>query len=106
VDPRADVPRRGAADAAREHFERTVIQGEVPDEIPEVTVAAHAPGILEVIRAAGFASSNGEARRFVLQNAVSIDGEKVADPAAEVPLTAGGVVLRVGKRRYARIVRG
>jgi hypothetical protein len=34
---------------------------------------------------------------------VSIDGEKVTDLDAQVPLT-GGETLRVGRRRFGRIV--
>jgi tyrosyl-tRNA synthetase len=59
---------------------------------------------VKLVTLAGFASSNGEARRLVEQGAVSIDGEKVEDPAARVTL-AGGETLRVGKRRFGRIVR-
>ncbi len=94
-----------AADAAREHFEKTVIQGGVPDEMPEVAVEGEAVGIVELIRQAGFASSNGEARRLVEQNAVSVDEEKVTDPYYEVELAGAPYVLKVGKRRFARVVR-
>ena len=37
------------------------------------------------------------------QGAVSIDGEKLVDPRAEVSV-AGGEVLRAGKRRFVRLV--
>lgn len=93
-----------AADAARAHFERTVIQGEVPEDLPEIVVAGEI-GLLDLIREAGFAKSNGEARRFVQQGAVSLDGEKVEDPTAMLTVSEP-VVLRVGKRRWARVVGG
>ena len=97
-----------AADAARAHFEQTVIRKEVPDEMPEVapeTGNGHV-GLLDLIRLAGFASSNGEARRLVQQGAVSLDGERVDDPARLIDVEAEApFVLKVGKRRYARIVR-
>jgi tyrosyl-tRNA synthetase len=92
-----------AADAARAHFERTVIRDEVPKDIPAVVVAGPEISLVDLIRRAEFASSNGEARRFIQQNAVSIDGERVSDPAAVVNLQDAPFVLRVGKRRYARI---
>lgn len=94
-----------AADAARRHFEKTVIQGGVPDEMPEVAVAGASIGIIDLVRQAGFAASNGEARRLVQQNAVSLDDEKVTDIAHEVDLAAAPMVLKVGKRRFARVVR-
>ncbi len=94
-----------AADAARRHFEKTVIQGGVPDEMPEVAVADDTIGIVDLVRQAGFAASNGEARRLVQQNAVSLDDEKVTEIAHEVDLAAAPMVLKVGKRRFARVVR-
>ena len=89
-----------AADKARDHFERTVIQKEVPDEMPVVAVAL-GTGVVDAMRAAGFAQSNGEARRLVAGGGVKLDGERVDDPAAEV--AAFPVVLQVGKRRFARL---
>lgn len=95
-----------AADAARAHFERTVIRGEAPEDMPEVPVEGARIALLDLIRQAGFAASNGEARRFVQQGAVTLDGERADDPFAEVDLAAAPLVLKVGKRRYARVVRG
>jgi tyrosyl-tRNA synthetase len=37
------------------------------------------------------------------QSAVSVDGEKVTDPAAMLP-DASSCVVKVGKRRFVRIV--
>ena len=97
-----------AAQAARAHFEKTVVQGDVPDDIedlrPEPDEGARI-GLLNLMRQADMASSNSEARRFVQQNAVSIDGNKVTDPTVEIDLNERApFVLKVGKRRYARIV--
>lgn len=98
-----------AADAAREHFERTVVKGDMPDDIdefqPELESGEEEIGLLNLMRQVGFVESNSEARRLIKQNAVSIDGEKVTDPyrylnvKKETPL-----VLQVGKRRYAKVV--
>ena len=94
-----------AADAARRHFEKTVIKGGVPDDIEDLPVEGDTIGIVDLMRQAGFAKSNGEARRLVQQNAVSLDDEKVTDPYFDVDLSAAPLVLKVGKRRYARVVR-
>jgi tyrosyl-tRNA synthetase len=96
-----------AADAARQHFETVFIRKENPDELPEfVPDVGDEPdiGLLDLIRQAGFAQSNGEARRLVQQNAVSIDGEKAIDPGRRIDLDEmGSMILKVGKRRIARI---
>ncbi len=94
-----------AADAARRHFEQTVIQGGVPDDLDELPIEGDTVGIIDLVRQAGFAASNGEARRLVQQNAVSLDDEKVTDPFFDVDLSAAPLVLKVGKRRFARVVR-
>jgi tyrosyl-tRNA synthetase len=96
-----------AANEARAHFEATVVRGEVPDDVP---VFAPEPdegariGLLNLLSQTELASSNSEARRLIKQNAVSLDGEKMTDPYMEVDLEARApFVLKVGKRRYARI---
>ena len=93
------------ASAAVDHFQRVVIEKDEPEEMDEVSVAAGEIGIVDLIRQAGFSASNGEARRLVQQNAVSLDGEKVSDPMATVEVASSSpIVLKVGKRRFARIV--
>ncbi len=96
---------QSVADAAREHFERTVIRKEVPDEMPDVVVA---PGetLVSVIVRTGRAASNGAARRLAAQGGISVDGERVDDLFAIADVSAGPRVLRVGKRDYARLVAG
>ena len=94
-----------AARGAREHFQRTVVQKEIPEEIPDVRPDSSPIGLLDLIRVAGLAASNGEARRLVQQGAVQIDGERADDPARAIDLdTEAPLVLKVGKRRFARIL--
>ncbi len=93
--------------AARAHFERTVIQKDIPAEIDDFVPNTESGtiGLVELIRQAGFAQSNGEARRFVQQNAVSLAGEKETDVERTVDLTSEApFVLKVGKRRFVRVV--
>ncbi len=97
-----------AADAARDHFERTVVEGEVPDDIdefaPDVSSGSEI-GLLNLMRAAGLTESNSEGRRMIEQNAVSIDGEKVADTSLYIDVAhEAPFVLQVGKRRYVKVV--
>ena len=97
-----------AARAARKHFERTVIRQEVPDDLPELRPdvdASGTVGLLDLMRQAEFTKSNGQGRRLVQQNAVSIDGEKVDDPTLQIDVQEQApFVLKVGKRRYVRVV--
>ena len=62
-------------------------------------------GLLDLLRKTNLASSNGEARRLVQQNAVSIDGVKVSDPNHRLNVAIWApFVLKVGKRRFARVI--
>ncbi len=93
------------AKAAREHFEKTVVKKEVPDDLPEFSIEPGSQRLIDIIRTAKFATSNGEARRLIQQGGVSIDGEKVDDPNHEVAVTADtDFVLKVGKRKFGRIL--
>ena len=80
---------------------------QLPSEIPQVTIRSDEPvWIVQVIRECGFAASNGEGRRFIQQGAVSVDGEKVSAVDATLPNDDRARVLRVGKRRFARVIVG
>lgn len=91
-----------AAAAAKAEFDRVFSERNTPSDMPEITVAGGKIGIVDLVTSAGFAASKGEARRLIRQNAVSIAGEKITDINAEVEV-ADGQVLKVGKRRFAKI---
>lgn len=97
-----------SADAARQHFEKTVIKGEVPEDVEEFAPTPDEGsriGILNLMSQAGLTRSNGEGRRLIKQNAVSIDGDKVDDTGLDIDLQNDApFVIKVGKRRFARIV--
>jgi tyrosyl-tRNA synthetase len=93
-----------AAGRAAEHFARVVQRKETPGEVPVVELVAgpDGMGLLALMVQANLASSNGEARRLVLQGGVHLNGERVADP--QIWLGQGGAyLLRVGKRRFAQV---
>ena len=94
-----------AAREARAHFERTVIQKEVPDEVPSFWPDTTGQiGLLSLLTQAGLTASNGAARRLIDQGAVRIDGERVTDSRLVIDLEQEApFVVKVGKRRFARI---
>jgi len=94
-----------AAQEASDEFDRVFAEKQTPTDMPEIRAASAAMNIIDLIVLASFAPSKSEARRLVLQNAVSIDDSRIADPNANVELKTGQV-LRVGKRRFGRIVVG
>ncbi|RMF85788.1 MAG: tyrosine--tRNA ligase [Nitrospirae bacterium] len=95
---------REAAEAARAAFEREVQGRAVPEEVPEVEVALEGesewlPGVLVK---AGLVRSSSEAIRLMRQGAVRVEGERITDKDHQVRPGAP-LLVRVGKRRYARI---
>ena len=82
-----------------------VTQRGIPEDAPQVTVPGGEVWIVDLITHAGFATTNGEARRFIKGGAVRIGGEPVRDEKLVLSAeTLDGSVLQVGKRRYARLL--
>jgi tyrosyl-tRNA synthetase len=95
---------RAAAERAEEEFAQRFRLGQVPENMPEVTLQAPAGGlaVTQALKQAGLAPSVTEAVRNIEQGGVKLDGERLADKARK--LAAGEtVVVQVGKRKFSRI---
>jgi tyrosyl-tRNA synthetase len=94
---------QAAADGAWEAFQARFKRNEIPDDMPEVelTVGDGMP-IANVLKASGLTKSTSDAMRMIKQGAVRIGGERVEDKGL-VMTPAEGLVLQVGKRRFARV---
>lgn len=94
-----------AADAAEKNFEQVFAKHELPDDIPEKELAVEGDSIWlpKLLLEAELVKSTSDGRRMVKQNAVSVDGAKVADVNAEIPAN-GEVLLKVGKRRFCKVL--
>ena len=88
------------AQDAESAFIRVFQKGNVPDDMPTYQLK-EGDSVIDVLRAGKLVASNGEARRMVKQNAVSLDGEKLTDALAPFP---GPGVLRVGRRKFLKVV--
>ena len=91
-----------AAEAAAAEFDKVFAQGQLPDDIPEVEITSAPSTAARVLLQTALVSSSSEAKRMIKQAAVSIDGQKVNDPNAEI-IPADGMVIQVGKRKFARL---
>ncbi|MFC4296580.1 tyrosine--tRNA ligase [Castellaniella hirudinis] len=91
----------GAGARALEQFNARFRDGEIPDDMPEVTAGAAPMGILKALREAGLTASASEAQRNIEQGGVRIDGDRVEDKSLLLP--AGTYVMQVGKRKFARV---
>ena len=90
---------------ASEEFARVFAQHQLPADIPEVVVGEETIGLLTLMVRAGLAASTSEARRLVQAGAVKVGDDKVTDFRAEIAAEEG-LVIRSGKRGFARIARG
>lgn len=99
--------READAAGAREKFIATFSRGEVPADIPDVTVAAAELPLPahRLLVTTGLAASGGEARRLIEQGGFTVNGEKVLDARQELTV-ADGDVLRAGKRRWGKVKLG
>ena len=90
------------ADVAAAEFEKVFAQGQLPDEIPEVLLPGETLSVKQLLTLCRLVDSGGEAKRMVAQGGVSIDGQKASDPNASVT-PANGMIVQVGKRRFAKV---
>jgi tyrosyl-tRNA synthetase len=91
-----------AAKTARDYFERTVQQKQLPTEMPEMGLG-EARRITDVMVAAGFAESKRAAERLISGNGVRVDGILVSDPKA-LWTAAEPAVLSVGSRKFVKVL--
>jgi tyrosyl-tRNA synthetase len=96
----------GAGDATRAEgsFEQVFKHHGIPENIPEL-VLEKANGdvwLPKLLVEAGLTGSTSEARRLIKQQAVSLDNEKILDTEYAVQ-PAGDILIKVGKRRFAKI---
>jgi tyrosyl-tRNA synthetase len=96
---------RTAAVKALADFEARFKQGEIPEDIPEVTLSAggEAMPIVQILKQAGLTASTSEAMRTIEQGGVKLDGQKVSDKALKLE-GRGPFVIQVGKRKFVRVL--
>jgi len=97
---------RAAADAERE-FARVFVQKDLPGDIPDAPIGRDelkngAMRLTKMLVLAGLAESNSDARRLISQGGVTVDGQRVNETDAEITVR-DRLILRVGRRRFARI---
>jgi tyrosyl-tRNA synthetase len=93
-------------EGAEEFFQKTVVEKKVDENAPEVRWdkdTINVEDIVKMIVEIGMATSNGEAKRLIEQGGVYLNEERVEKGSPEVSVGKG--VLRVGKRKYLKIVR-
>ncbi len=93
---------QAAADAAAAEFDKIFAKGQLPDDMPEVALPEAPITVKSLLTLCRLVETGGEAKRLCAQGGVSIDGQKAADPNAEI-VPRDGMVVQVGKRRFAKL---
>lgn len=98
----------GSGLAARHEWEKIHAAHQLPQDMPEVAVAAadlKADGriwIVRLLQLASLVEKTNEGKRAVEQGGVRIDGVQHTDPNEDVPVR-DGMVVQIGRRRFVRI---
>ncbi len=95
------------ANKAAEEFDSVFKDRNLPSDMPTVNISKSdlkdgKIWIVDLMRQCDFAKTNGDAKRLVTQGGVSIDGDKISDPTAQIE-PESEMILKVGKRRFAKI---
>ena len=95
-----------AASEAQEHFITVFQKKEIPDTALPMPISDKlmTNGLFDLVRiisASGFAPSNSEARRLILQGGVKVNGIKTTD--LQVPDLKDGDVIQVGKKSFIKL---
>lgn len=96
------------AEKAQAHFERVFEEERPPEVLPEVKIGhlldqEEKVPVVELLVASGLVASKSEARRLLSQGGVWLDGVKLPADQDRVRVK-NGMILRVGRRRFARLV--
>jgi tyrosyl-tRNA synthetase len=91
-----------AAQQAEQEFDQVFIDKKLPVDIPEFILTQPSWRLDDLLVETRTASSKAEARRLIQQGGVTIDNERIEDPFRNIVLDRE-IVLKVGKRKFARI---
>lgn len=96
-----------AAKSAKDHFEKTVINKEVPDDAPTFSFpVGEEIRLLDIVAETGFSPSNGETKRMIKQGGISLNDKKITDKNYSITFKEGEeYTLKVGKRNFG-IIKG
>jgi len=94
-----------AATKAQEDFMNKFQKGDTT-AIDATIVATVDATIVATIVKGGLAESNSDAKRKIEQGGVEIDGQKITDAKAKITQDMDGMILKVGKKDFRKVVIG
>ena len=78
-----------------------IASGKAPDEMKIIEINSEGISIIELLKQAGFAESNSDAKRLIEGGGIKIDGEKVSDLNQ---IINQDIILSRGKNKFIRVL--
>lgn len=94
---------KNSAVEAEDRFDQIHLKKDIPDDIPEYVLKGEKL-LVDILADANLTSSKGEARRLIKQNAVKINKNIINDINYMLKPEIGEIVVKVGKRRFLKII--
>ena len=92
-----------AAEKAEKSFEKVFVKRDNPDDMPEAVLSSK-KSLIDLLLGENLISSKGEGKRLIAQKAIKISGEICNDPNKLLSSEDNGAIIKVGKRRFLKIV--
>ena len=92
-----------AAEKAEKSFEKVFVKRDNPDDMPEAVLSSK-KSLIDLLLGENLISSKGEGKRLIAQKAIKISGEICDDPNKLLSSQDNGAIIKVGKRRFLKIV--
>jgi tyrosyl-tRNA synthetase len=93
-----------AAASAQGEFEKVFQKKEAPTTLNELKIKSRQLNIIDLLIKAKLAPSRSEAKRLVLQGGVDVEGKTIKNQNSKIKIKDGAIV-RVGKRKFAKIIK-
>ena len=81
-----------------------IAKGGIPDDVETMEFSEDSANICDLLVAAGFAVSRGEAKRMVTGNGVKVNGQPVTDITTMIETTSSPVI-QFGKNKFKKVVK-
>ena len=92
------------ADKAQAEFVNVVQNKGVPSDVPEYKIVADTT-VAEIVMTNKLVESKGELKRLAAQGGLKMNDEKCSDINTAVTLDMLPVVLKVGKRKFCKVLK-
>ncbi|TLU83040.1 MAG: tyrosine--tRNA ligase [Chlorobium sp.] len=91
------------AEEAETHFDQVFIHKKAPENIELFEFEEPSKPLVDILVAAGAASSKSDARRMIQQKAVTVGDEKIGDMNIHVELDHYPKIIKAGKRKFFKV---